>query len=504
MPALAPPGAAGLHWVMPPRPVFYNQDTSNVFYTTPHPITPADVDHMVDEVADGGATVMLVNANAQRAAFRSRVLTPLWEGYTPGDRAWFGGVDDASVPNREHFIAQTQRLDAQGCNYLARALARCHARGIGAGVSIRLNDMHDALVPDSHLHNTFYLAHPELRLDEPGRGWGGHGLDFAHAAVRDFTLAYVEEIVSGFQLQWLELDFLRFAQYLRRGDGEPDPAPLTDLVRRARALLRRHRPEARLVARVAATPGACRGLGTDAGAWAREGLINDLVIGNFLHTGWRFPVAAFRTWTGGRVPIHVSNDFIAADLFRPEARRLSTDTRLVHGFAAAAHAAGADGVYAFNFFCAREAKPPQEPVFAALRACGDPAALASAPLTYLQDTAGCSPETDLPATLPVPCGPEGSRSFTWSVLPRPGACWRCRARVDPAPAPDAKPWLLWVEGRPQGEGAFQTDGWIEWTLRGDGPAAPTAETVLTNPGPAATLTALELLVDSPWKGSMSP
>jgi len=481
---------------MAPLPVFYNQDTSNLFYTTPHPITPADVDHMVDEVAEGGATVMLINANAQRAAFRSRVLTPLWEGYAPGNRAWFGGVDEASIPAREHFIAQTQRLDAQGCNYLTRALDRCRARGIGAGVSIRLNDMHDALVPDSHLHNAFYLAHPELRLAEAHRGWGGHGLDFAHAAVRDFTLAYLEEIVSDYSLQWLELDFLRFAQFLRRGDGEPDPAPLTDLVRRARDLQRRHRPDARLMLRVAAHPAACRGLGTDVGAWAREGLFDELVVSNFLHTGWKFPVEDFRAWTGGRVPIHGGCDFIVDELFRPDSRRLSTDPQLVHGFAAAARAAGADGVYFFNFFCAREAKPPQEPVFAALRACGDEDALLSQPKIYLQDAAGCSPETDLPATVPVTCGAEGSRRFTWSVMPQPGASWRCRVRVDPSLAEDAAPWLLWLEGRPQGEGTRHADGWLEWSLREGLPATSTAETVIANPGPAATIKAIELRVES--------
>ena len=51
---------------MSPLPrVIYNQDCTNLFVTEKEPLAPRHVDRMVDEVAEGGADLFLVNPNAQ-------------------------------------------------------------------------------------------------------------------------------------------------------------------------------------------------------------------------------------------------------------------------------------------------------------------------------------------------------------------------------------------------------------------------------------------------------
>ncbi|HUW32032.1 MAG TPA: hypothetical protein VM223_10500 [Planctomycetota bacterium] len=55
-----------------PYRVVYNQDCTNLFVTVKDPLRPEHVDRMVDEVADGGADVLLVNPNAQRVNYPSR------------------------------------------------------------------------------------------------------------------------------------------------------------------------------------------------------------------------------------------------------------------------------------------------------------------------------------------------------------------------------------------------------------------------------------------------
>ncbi len=111
--------------------VTYNQDCSHLFSIVnkqDRDITPADVDGMVDEVAEGGADLMLINPNGQtgRANYPSRVWQTYWDG-----RDEIGGG-----------LAQMKNLADHGCDYLKRALDRCRHRGIGAGVSIRMNDAH--------------------------------------------------------------------------------------------------------------------------------------------------------------------------------------------------------------------------------------------------------------------------------------------------------------------------------------------------------------------------
>ena len=46
--------------------MIYNQDCSNLFVITKEPIEPHHVETMVDQVADGGADVMLINPNLDK------------------------------------------------------------------------------------------------------------------------------------------------------------------------------------------------------------------------------------------------------------------------------------------------------------------------------------------------------------------------------------------------------------------------------------------------------
>ena len=71
--------------VKPQYRVLYNQDCTNLF-DSGGKLAPRDVQQMVDEVAHGGADVLLVNPNAQLVNYPSKVWQTFWEGYKQGDR----------------------------------------------------------------------------------------------------------------------------------------------------------------------------------------------------------------------------------------------------------------------------------------------------------------------------------------------------------------------------------------------------------------------------------
>ena len=61
-----------------PKPEFkvlYNEDDTAIFHATETSVKPEHVDTMVDEVADGGADVMLICPNSQTVNYPSKV----WE-----------------------------------------------------------------------------------------------------------------------------------------------------------------------------------------------------------------------------------------------------------------------------------------------------------------------------------------------------------------------------------------------------------------------------------------
>lgn len=384
--------------------ILYNQDATNLFATTREPITPAHVDRMVDEVAEAGADVLLINPQAQRTCYPSRVWQTFWDGYAPGHREFFGPVPPDTLPVRTHWIGQMKRLADQGCDYLARALARCRAQALTPGASIRMNDMHDMPWPGSHLFSRFYRDHPEWRLRNPAiSGWSATGLNYEHRAVRDHFLTLIRE-VARYGIEVLELDFLRFSSYFPRRDFAAHGTIMTGFLREVRRVLAATGRKIELIPRVPATPAAAGELGFDVGAWARAGLIDGLTAGGFLQVAWHTAIDEYRSLLKTDVSLYVSTDHVASRTEGLPERTFPLEPDLIRGFAAGAHAAGAGGLELFNFFCPREATPPRTPAFAAIRDAR-PERFRGAAKAYLLGTGGAMAETDgphqAPALIPV-------------------------------------------------------------------------------------------------------
>jgi hypothetical protein len=403
--------------------IIYNQDSTNLFAITREPIAPRHVDRMVDEVAAGGADVMLINPNAQRVNYPSRVWQTFWDGYVPGKRDFFGPVPDAEVSAREAWVVQMKNLADQGCDYLTRALARCRQRGIVPGVSVRMNDMHDAPTPGTHLFSRFYMEHLDLRLDNgPACGWGARGLDYTHAAVRAHYLALIREVVTEYDVEVLELDFLRFHCYFPRQHFAENAGIMTEFLREVRSTLAGTGRQVALMARVPATPAAAYELGFDVAAWAREGLVTGISAGAFLNTQWAIAVDEFKALVGRDIAVFACTDYTADR--RPElpVRAMPTDPLLLRGFAAGHLATGADGVELFNFFCAREQcweKQPLEPAFATLRDMRSLAALRAVPKSYTVTAGWAVGQTDGPTQVPVTAEPGQPRLFQMLLAAEP-------------------------------------------------------------------------------------
>jgi hypothetical protein len=385
--------------------VIYNQDCTNLFAVTREPLEPRHVDRMVDEVAGGGADLMLINPNAQRVNYPGKAWQTFWEGYAPGRREFFGPVADKDVAVREAWVVQMKHLADQGCNYLARALARCRQKGIAPGVSIRMNDMHDAPTPGTHLFSRFYMEHPELRLaNPPVCSWSATGLNYEHRAVRDHYLALIRELVHEYDLDVLELDFLRFSSYFPRDQFDRHCEIMTGFIREVHALLAGSGRRVQLLARVAATPASAYELGFDVAAWAREGIIDGISAGAFLNSQWFVPVDEFKALVGESVAVYACADYPADRRTSLPVRGLPVNPDLLRGFAAGHLATGANGVELFNFFCAREQaweSPPREPSFDTLRELRDLVALRSQPRTHTVTAGWAIGETDGVLQVPI-------------------------------------------------------------------------------------------------------
>ena len=395
----AAPGKQSVR-IKPKYRVLFNQDCSDFFDRGGH--TKEAVQRMIDEVADGGADVFLVNPNAQLVNYPSKAWQTDWEGYKEGDRSFFGDIPDESVPRREHIVKNKERL-AEECDYLATALARCREKGIAPGVSLRMNDMHDAPWPTSHVFSRFWKENPQFHLKPlGGRSWGAEGLDYAHSEVREHFLALVRELAQSYDFEVLELDFLRFPFYFDRNDIDRHCNTMTGFIREVCNILDNTGRHIALIPRVASSPDVARQLGFDVQAWASEEIVDGVTAANFLTTCWVLTIEDFRELVGPQIAVYAGTDVSADRREGLPVRYLPESHEMLHGFAAGNLAAGADGIHTFNFFLARDHRPvTAEQFYGGLREMRSLKHARSHPRIHLLSSGSRFPECDMPDQMPV-------------------------------------------------------------------------------------------------------
>ena len=235
-----------------PGQVIYNLDCSEFFVGTFGPIVPETIDAFVDGHAALGITDLSINVNAKRTNYRSAVWEAYWDGYDPNagdEQPFFAGLD----PQRRfetQFFKNMLALHQQGCDYPQRMLDAARANQLKTWISLRMNDDHNPDLPDHPSHSTLWRSHPEWHLR--------YGLDYEQPEVREHYARLIQEVCTRYDMDGLELDFLRFWLYFRPGREHQGSRLMTALVQEARqatdAAAKRLKHPVQLAVRIPATP----------------------------------------------------------------------------------------------------------------------------------------------------------------------------------------------------------------------------------------------------------
>mgnify|MGYP001177100492 CR=1 FL=1 len=309
---------------------------------------PERMDAFVDSLSRTGVTDFFICVNAQRTTYNSEVWESFWEGYDPAagdDQPFFSGIDPQR-PFERIWFKGARSLHEQGIDYCERFISRAHAKGLSPWISLRMNDIHYPSSPTHPYHSTFWRDHPEWRLENAA-------LDYERPEVRRHYMALIKEVCQRYDMHGLELDFLRFAEYFRPGREHEGAKLMTTFVREARRATQqasaRRGSKVELAVRVPTRPWISRRKGLDAVAWAKEGLIDIIIVAPwFTSTQSDVPV---ETWKGlltrHPVPIAVCLESgITSGL--PKRRTISVEQ--ARGVALSALHRGADAIYLFNMF----------------------------------------------------------------------------------------------------------------------------------------------------------
>ena len=357
-----------LPWRGPDMPkmtgLIQNQDCTDFFGQ--HDVAGGDggamLDAYIDTLAEAGVTVMMVNTNARKTNYKSDVWESFWDGYDPegaDDQPIFASIPADRRDGYRKLIHSMWALDDQGVDYPARAAEHCRARGISPWITLRMNDVHD----NDNLAHPF---HGELWRDAKYHRGGpptyeSRGLDYAHPEVRETYRTLVSETLSRYDIDGLELDFMREPYLFKPGAEEEGAKILREWLRGVRRLVhdasvRRGHP-IYLGVRVPSRIDVAQSWGLDAVGWAKDGLV-DLVVPTprWSTLEYDMPLAEWREALDG-TGVTLAGGLEVLHRPLPNGPPVHVSTAQAAGAAASVLAGGADVVYLFNYF-ARDGSHP--------------------------------------------------------------------------------------------------------------------------------------------------
>ncbi|MDC0937181.1 hypothetical protein OAS39_12930 [Pirellulales bacterium] len=363
-----------------PRRLIYNSDGGNMFIYKAPPMTPEDVTTYVDEVAGTQVTTFFVCPSyCMPMMYPSRVTEMI--GTTLRGEQWQQVQSAGLKPNGkrnylERAIVNLHALVDAGHDPVGLVIQRAREKEMEVFLTFRINEIHDVQNPDSLLVSRFWRDHPEWHVGKIGdkisplfreiigghkdhevdpivSSWFPGALNFSVPDVRAMRLAELRECCERYRIDGLDLDFQRFPIYFPQDEGPEHVETMTSWLREVREMTRevgkkRGQP-LQLSARVLARPAQNLNIGLDPISWAKEGLVDFLVVSHYLRNDFPLPIAEYRSSLPEAFPVYGSIEVEPEpDTYRKIARQLWAD--------------GADGILLFNFFTTRERgkEPPFE------------------------------------------------------------------------------------------------------------------------------------------------
>ena len=414
--------------------LLHNEDSTDFFYHQDFPAGKAGelVDRYVDVLAGAGVSVLMCNTNARRTNYRSKVWEAFWDGYDPSgpdDQPFLSTVPQDQRKTYRKLVGNMLATHSEGVDYPARVIQRCRHHGIAPWISVRMNDVHENDNLDHPFHSALWRRPELFRQGHPG--YFARALDYARAEVRDHYQALIIETLERYDIEGLELDFLREPYLFSKGKEPEGREILNEWLRGIRTLAdfaaKRRGHAVKLGVRVPSSPDTALGLGLDAPTWVKEGLV-DLVVAapRWATLEFAMPLGKWRGLLGDRVTLAGGLEVLCRPA--PDAQSHMVTQEEAAGAASAVLAGGADVVYLFNFF---QHGPPGWPIpeyQRMLKAFSSREELLKLPrrhaVTYRDVTI---PGEDYHAPLPA----SGTQlSFALPLGPAPAAGWHIETAIE--------------------------------------------------------------------------
>ncbi len=364
-----------------PRVIQMNDDSVTFFsYCKTERPTAKDLEDMVDVFAMANVDTLTYCAHCRwQAAYDSKVVEVAGDLVPEAVRPW-------EHTHYWQWHACLRRLIAEGNDPPEVLARRCHERGMNFLPSFRLNDQH-GMLPHEGQYGSFRRDHPEWII-------GDKAMDYGVPEVREHILMVVRELTERYDLDGIDLDFMRWPICFRDDQVQANVPLMTGFVGEVRSILdgagKRRGRHMLLSVRVPLNIGdgslvnphpmrsdiECLGVGLDVRAWVREGLIDVVCPMNFFYTDWHTMIANMDEWReltdGTQCGLYPTIHSMALDDYTPPYVSAESYRGAAHSY----YLHGADGIALYNLWHVNETG------WGAVRDFGAPIVLGAQPRRY--------------------------------------------------------------------------------------------------------------------------
>lgn len=169
-----------------------------------------------------------------------------------------------------------QIFEKYGLDHFKIWIDECKRSNIVSWISIRVNDVHDTLLPNSVLSPDFFFNNMDLTRGghkSVGKEYFDGAFDFSKREIYERTLGVIKEACARYDSDGIELDFQREAYCFAPGQESVG----RDIMTRFMLEVRKVAKNKKIAVRVPAGIETCFDLGFDICRWAKEGLVDRIV-----------------------------------------------------------------------------------------------------------------------------------------------------------------------------------------------------------------------------------
>ncbi len=306
---------------------------------------------------------VVYNVNSMRSSVDGLPFDPIWHRIVDrGDEGLFlqlpadtdGTKQEFKIPDRSaRWVRGAKKLHDIGKDPYEFWIRETRKTGRRASISIRMNDIHCVDDENNFMHSDFWRKHPEFRREQKMyHGWDSYALDFSHKEVREYALSMVKAVLDRYDLDGLELDWMRFGHSIRPGFEDETRDLLTQFQRDVRTFARGTEKKlghsVTISVRCPSIPQEAFDLGYDIVQWANENLIDRIVPSPFFTTNdFEIPVAFWRKILPANIKIDTGLELRIVPF--PDSDHIMTSPAVVCGLASSYLYQGADRIYLFNY-----------------------------------------------------------------------------------------------------------------------------------------------------------